>query len=393
MPYDTNQVARQIETTLAEAKARVETNAQTAVMAAELYHQACRDLEKWRRAIAEVKDRPRHRYALPELPLDGVISDHQPYPHPTRIPASGYRVVAADSSFIEPDRHRGAFCHLINVGRVMLQYGAEESACIDSIPQHCSDYLEPVEEQGSTLSAECIALEMAHLYELAAQHRPDLAIYDGTLYQTGSNLFGSPGLSKRIEPYLDDYNAKLREFHTIGVPIIGYISLGRATYVARALIAGLRSSLDIFHLSPQQRDYYAQQLAFLADTDIFEQLLAPGERSLIFQPWFSEAGDDQQDSEMYQRDRDKYFTYLMVDEVVRIEFPRWVLPQFERVHELILSQCTLGKGYPIATTLADQYAKLRNQDRATYFYLLEQMGLARSTSAKARSKQEHGGNI
>ena len=393
MPYNINKVAVQISETLEQARKQQAEREYALAMAIELYAKACARLEEWQALVEQTQDRPRRRRARPLIPADGVISDCKPYPPSESVPAGGYRVIAADSSHVDADRHRGAFCHLINIGRVMIQYGLEAAASLESEPTHCSDYLAPVDEQGDTLEAECIALEMRHLYNLADQHRPDLAIYDGTLYQTGSNLFGSEASPQRIQPYLDEYNRHLASFSELSVPVAGYVSGGRATYVVRALTDVLNSKPAMFDLSKGQAAELAQQFEHLTDVDLFSQILEPGERSLIFQPWVPMSDTDRRDSQMPVRGTENYFTYIMFDEVVRIEFPDWTLPQLGRIHELLISQCALGKGYPLAVDLAHQYAVLRNDDRESYFYLLGRYGLMRNTSAKARSKQGHGGNI
>ena len=76
--------------------------------------------------------------------------------------APNYCVTAADSSFVAPDKHRGALCHLINVGRVMVRYGDPQAAELDNVPRHYTDLLQEGEEilSGRVLEAKCALREL-----------------------------------------------------------------------------------------------------------------------------------------------------------------------------------------------------------------------------------------
>src|SRR5690348_7698539 len=126
MPYDHAAVARQIAASQGLADGLAGLRETGAEAAARLYqatpHAAWCDRvtevlhqEKTKRWIAQPIT-PLHTFAH-EAPLDET-----------------YTVVATDSSYIPPDKHRGVECYLINVGRVMLHYGAEPHAELDSVP-------------------------------------------------------------------------------------------------------------------------------------------------------------------------------------------------------------------------------------------------------------------
>ena len=90
------------------------------------------------------------------------------------------------------------------------------------------------------------------------------------------------------------------------------------------------------------------------------------------------------------------FCYLATPyEVARLEFPLWVLEAglLDRVQSIALSQCALGEGYPKVLTLAHNFAILRNEDRESYFFMLERAGLIQAPSEKARGKRATGGRI
>jgi hypothetical protein len=128
------------------------------------------------------------------------------------------------------------------------------------------------------------------------------------------------------------------------------------------------------------------------DAALFWRLLAPGERSPVFQAR-SSYGVLQQADNAWER---MGFCYLATPyEIARLEFPLWVAEgdTLDKVQRLLLRQCYLGDGYPKAITLSHQQAILRAQDRESYYFLLERAGLVQALSEKARGKRAVGGKI
>ncbi|MCH8196406.1 MAG: DNA double-strand break repair nuclease NurA [Chloroflexi bacterium] len=125
----------------------------------------------------------------------------------------------------------------------------------------------------------------------------------------------------------------------------------------------------------------------LMDRDLFERVLAPGERSEIFasqSPIVREYGP-----------HEVRFCYVNVDgEIARLEMPEWVAQDDEAVgllHALTLDQCRKGGGYPVALREAHEAAVVTGSDRRLFWGLVESslagQGLTPRLSEKARSKQ------
>src|SRR3954471_20548530 len=151
MPYDHSEVARQIAATREQALAMQTTRGDAAEDAADLYSRTTD--EEWHAVVEEV--RSKHLMAVPQTPLHELVP----------VPPAGpdYTVIATDSSFVPPDKHRGSYCYLVNVGRVMVQYGDEPEAELDSAPTHCIDPLEEGEDwmvSGRVLQAQCAFHEL-----------------------------------------------------------------------------------------------------------------------------------------------------------------------------------------------------------------------------------------
>jgi hypothetical protein len=297
-------------------------------------------------------------------------------------------VVATDSSFIAPDKHRGALCHLINVGRVMVLYGDDRAAEIDNTPSHYPEMPADEEEafSGKLLSAKCAVRELQELYEWARRYRAGVALVDGSLMQLVHIL----SKEAQVKQLMSEYLETLQAFEDIRVPVVGYISQPASGMVMRA-IRLLACEQEIPHEQRPEEPCTCRPLWSIDDSDLFRELLVDGERSPVFQAVYRDlVGPNAKIAE------DVVFAYLGTQyEVARIEFPLWVAKQglLDRTIEILLHQCRLGRGYPNALTLAHQYAVLHNADRESYYFLLERAGLMRKLTEKAQGKRAVGQSI
>lgn len=396
MPYESSDVLNQIRQDAEQARAILNQQRGALELAADLYRRASVRMGEWRKVV-ESEEQDENSYRQYANPLPSSKSLTLDYPMHQPLFAAGYRVVATDSSFIEPDKHRGAFCHLINVGRVMIKYGEEQEAVLESRPFHCPDYLQDVDSRyvgfGRALQAECTAYEMSHLLELATIYRSDIACFDGPLNQTVLLLENARSISERIKENLNKYYADLAEFRGLGIPVVGYNSRTNSVLVMRSLMKAVQAGMFGVALKGDPR---IQMFRYLDDGDLFSYTLAPGERSVVFQALQVEDRRHRNpNSGLYEYEAEIAVFYLNVGgSAERVDVPAWSLPQLDRIQELLLSQCTLGDDFPTALALADKQAVLtRGEDRETYYTLLEMEDLLRPVSYKARSKREAGRNI
>ncbi len=115
--------------------------------------------------VADLVDGLDRRYPAPPLPAD-------------------FTVLATDGSHIDVDRHRSARCYLINIGSVILHYGASPDALLGSLPSlYTSDedlVISPAGDQkgreqpveGALLGIQRTVDECRRLVELAADFPP-----------------------------------------------------------------------------------------------------------------------------------------------------------------------------------------------------------------------------
>ena len=345
--------------------------------------------------------------AAPFVLADGL---HRAFAAPPAPPE--YMALATDGSQITVDRHGPAHCFVINVGGAAIQYGREPHADLFSEPRLYSTPEEmvipdpdggvrdqPIDDVllGVTRTVmECQAL--ADRLEQSAHESPVLALLDGSLVRW--DLSGSRyGDHVRRELLQDGFLAALDRIRAVAqrrrVAFASYISSPRSTEVVNILRVAwcphegveTKGCDNICGRGGPGKRECDDVATALMDRDLFERVLAPGERSEIFasqSPIVREYGP-----------HEVRFCYVNVDgEIARLEMPEWVAQDDEAVgllHALTLDQCRKGGGYPVALREAHEAAVVTGSDRRLFWGLVESslagQGLTPRLSEKARSKQ------
>ena len=180
------------------------------------------------------------------------------------------------------------------------------------------------------------------------------------------------------------------------VAVAAYTSRPRTTEVAGALRLMLceQADADCNHLCTARHSDLTScdGAAGFDDRDLFELLLEPGRRSPLYRSSHLAArfalglATGQEWSHFY---------YLNGgSEIARVEVPDWLVEDPELLalsHVMLVKQCELGMGYPVAISEAHEQAVISGHDREEFrrltLMLLEQRGLPTPESAKATSKR------
>ncbi len=334
-------------------------------------------------------------------PVEPLNARHSLPPRP-----ESYTIIATDGSQIEPDRHRAALCYLLNVGTVLLRYGADSKAVLQSHPMlaYSDDDLYIVSGnrrflvQGHLLTVKRSIAEtdiLASTSERSIDGSPIVGLQDGTLILQTLEGFGvEDELRDKLTGQFLDRLTMLRE---LGVPLASYISRPRASDVSNALrIAACPNATA--NCGQHCREYLASDsepcawLAALPDRSVFELLpLEEGERSGLFLSSSKISLDRYGEHKVY-------FFYLNVGrEIARVELPEWVARDarlLPLVHSAIFDQCQRGDGYPRALAEAHEKAVIGGADREVFWRLVESTlvgnRLSTKTSEKERSKRIRG---
>ena len=319
-----------------------------------------------------------------------------------------------DGSHIDVDRHLPLRCHLINLGGCAITYGASYGCQLFSEPTLAVEdedlYLRsPAGARGETLISGPLlgALRtvreverLADAVENLPDDRPVLALLDGTLafwdLQRGNypRYVADVLIAERLQPAL----ARLRAASTNRRPVAvaAYTSRPRTTEVAGAarLMLCEQGDGDCNRLCTARHSDLAScdATAGFDDRELFELVLEPGHRSPLYRSSHLAArfalglATGQEWSHFY---------YLNGGaEIARVEVPDWLADDPELLalsHAMLVKQCELGLGYPVAVSEAHEQAVITGHDREEFrrltLMLLEQRGLPTPESAKATSKR------
>ena len=332
---------------------------------------------------------------------------------PPDVPAD-WTALSVDGSHIDVDRHLPLRCHLINLGGCVITYGANPACQLFSEPalavadadlylQKPDDPSNEVLIAGSLLGALRTVREVERLAD-AVENLPDdkpaLALLDGTLafwdLQRGNypRYVADVLIAERLQPAL----ARLRAASTNRRPVAvaAYTSRPRTTEVAGAarLMLCEQADADCNRLCTARHSDLTScdGAAGFDDRELFELLLEPGRRSPLYRSSHLAArfalglATGQEWSHFY---------YLNGGaEIARVEVPDWLADDPELLalsHAMLVKQCELGMGYPVAISEAHEQAVITGHDREEFrrltLMLLEQQGLPTPESAKATSKR------
>jgi hypothetical protein len=310
-----------------------------------------------------------------------------------------YTVFASDGSQIVSDRHDIALCYLLNVSRIVLNYGDNARAELSS-----SAVLSPPEEDaeaealgeltaiaGKRLGVRRQLAEFAALAAMVSAPRPAgpaLALFDGSLIlwtlETEPDGFRSEAL-EQMHQHFD-------RLEQICVPLVGYIS--------RPASRDVVNSLRVAHCPHTEANCDRQcpnrarpRPHFVApdcagtegvrDADLFAEILCEGERSAVF-------GSESNILDSYRSQHRVCFFYLHVGtEIARCEIPQWVAEDIDlmnAVQTLCVDQARKGFGYPVALAEAHEQAIVRNAEKDAFFQLLERMFVTSGQSALQTQK-------
>ncbi|MFC2014704.1 DNA double-strand break repair nuclease NurA [Chloroflexota bacterium] len=332
--------------------------------------------------------------------VDGLDSHYQALP----VPAD-FTVLATDGSHIDVDRHQSARCYLINIGSVILHYGASPDAHLDSFPSlYTADedlVIAPTGAQkgreqvieGALLGIRRSVDECRRLVDLATEIPADsinLALIDGTLILWGLEAYPDFVTEALLDKGFLESLTRLKKLNEDKkIALASFISLPRSTDVINAL------RVAVCPYDPPNCDLHCpggkrgcDNLAGVRDRELFTALLDQGERSGLFISQSSVV------DKHYAEHRVYFFYIRLEDEIARVEIPQWVAQDEDLLnltHSLVLDQCRRGQGYPVALSEAHEQAVVTMTDRENFWHLVEsslvEENMPTSTSGKNRSKK------
>ena len=332
---------------------------------------------------------------------------------PPEVPGD-WTAVSVDGSHIDVDRHLPLRCHLINLGGCAITYGRNFGCQLFSEPALAVEdddlYLRPPDgASGETLIAGPLLAALRTVREVERlavavdslpADRPVLALLDGTLafWDLQRGQYPRHVADTLIGDRLQRALARLRDASQDGRPVAvaAYTSRPRTTEAAGAVRLMLCSQGDAdcnrLCTARHSQSEICDGAAGFDDRELFELLLEPGHRSPLYRSSHLAArfalglATGQEWSHFY---------YLNGGaEIARVEVPDWLAEDPELLalgHAMLVKQCQLGLGYPVAVSEAHEQAVITGHDREEFrrltLMLLERRGLPSPESAKSFSKR------
>ena len=395
MSLDLTKVASQVGGMVARLKAGGEERQKRLNYALDVLHNRATDIDSLRRKIASSKT----TWLVADL-VDGLDRHYEAPPLPAE-----FTVIASDGSHIDVDRHRSTRCYLINTGSVVLHYGDNPSAVLDSFPcLYAGDedlFIAPAGARGREQPVEGALLgikrsveECRRLTEVAAElpsGSSALALLDGSLILWGLEAYPEFVTEALLDRGFLSYLNEMKKLNSDKrLALASYISFPRGTDVVNALRVAICPNdpldTDRHCQDCEQRD--CDKVAGVQDRELFSNLLGQGERSALFISQSSVV-------RKHYGEHWVYFFYIRVDdEIARVEIPQWVARDESRLnlaHSLVLDQCRRGQGYPVALSEAHEQAVVTMADRENFWALVEsslvEEHLPSPSSGKSRSKR------
>lgn len=275
---------------------------------------------------------------------------------------SGYTLLAADGSQINPDRHAMVEFGAINVGAIRMRPG-EGQPPQEMVRSRMMFHQDLFTSDGNPLNDDLVALkrdlaERQMLADLARNEPPPaLALTDGPL-----ELFREPRGMPEFEAELERYQQVLEELAGLQVGTAGYVDRPRGDLVVRLLELIILADTGLLNRAGEERP-----LRGVFDRSLFFSRLQPGERSAIIA---IRSGS----SKSFQGQLALHFFYLNVgreghSHLARVEIPRWVAENrrlVDLLHACLLEQARhLGtRPYPYILARAHEIAVISWDERS-----------------------------
>ena len=394
MALDLSKIIDQITGMVNSLKSRRDERLQQLCHAVDVLHSQSNNLEQLAKKIEASKT----TWLVAKL-VESIDRRYQSQPAPQE-----FTVIATDGSHIDVDRHHPTPCYLINIGSVVLHYGAHPNAILDSTPHlYATDeelmITAPGNQEGREQSIEGTLLgikrgveECRRLAEVSSElpaGSKALGLMDGSLILWSLEAYPEFVSDILLEKGFLSYLEQIRKLNKDReIPIASYISYPRSTDVVNALRVALcpRETVDSDRCS-ECRTRECDFVAGVRDRELFSELLASGERSALFI-------SPSKIQKRYGKHLVHFFYLKLDEEIARIEIPQWVAQDeklLNLVHTLVLDQSRRGQEYPVALSEAHEKAVVTGADRENFWQIVEssliEEHLPTLGSAKSRSKR------
>jgi len=313
---------------------------------------------------------PTLRCAVPvqeSLRVPEALNAHFPAP----LLNGNVTILAADGSQIAPDRHSEVNYCLINVGAIQLRLGTPDPPVTTVTSKLFYD--EALYTATGTITDATLALlrdlnERKMLADLSEGLTGlTISFTDGPMELWGAK--DGDGASE-FQKNLTAYQEVLHRLCTRGVTTAGYVDKPAANLVIRLLEVSMIPEDELAGIKQRL------PLRGVTDFELFKSLLAPGERSAVFEIQSKSAAQ-------YRDQIALHFFYLNVGReehpwLARVEVPAWVVADtqmLDNLHAALVEQCRImgSRPYPYLLHRAHEAAvvSLQEKEQVTQMIAIE----------------------
>lgn len=344
-------------------------------------------------ALAQAARKADEKFYRAARPLDEIEPLNTAVDPP--LPPPQATIIAADGSQIMPDRHAAYLYYVVNVGGIVYHHGSAAAPEVFSNPEifypKDEESIDDFPLSGGAVSIERDLAEIGALAKVTAAQRhtaarPIVSLVDQRLLYWP---IGGAGVADNAA--VTEWTGHMTAVRRAGGLLAGYIDRPGTGYVLtllRALTARADPEFDWRTLGRRSAN------GGLVDSDLFRELLRPGQRSKVF------VNVSPPNDTFVQQDpaNEVCFFYLNPgvsgDNIARVDIPRWVAEDAESVtavHALLVDQCRLMGDYPYVLARADEMAVVGRQDAGELNFMIdvimERHGVSAGITAKQGSKE------
>ena len=389
----------EFEKLTADLEQMAQTTARRAQLRQERLREARQALEQYRtnwaamqQALARADSEADPKFYRSARPLDETTPLDAAIPAPE--PPSEATVIATDGSQIMPDRHASYLYYLINIGGIIYHHGSSRQPSTFTYPDiiypQSDEEIDSFNTSQADVSIERDVKEIEGLARTTIGHRheaqPLLAILDQRLLY---RPIGSAGFA--VNTAVSEWNEHMTAMRQAGALLCGYIDRPETISVMTLLRSTTALSEQDFNWRVLGKRQATQGIT---DRQLFQQLLAPGQRSKIF-VYVSEPNNE---AAAQDPANEVCFFYLNSSlsgsQIARVDIPLWVAEDeaaVTAVHGLVVHQCRLLGDYPYVLARADEMAVVGRQDAGELNYMIdvimERHGIMADVTAKQGSKE------
>jgi NurA domain len=281
-----------------------------------------------------------------------------------------HQVIGVDGSQIYPDRHQGLACYLINIGAVILTYGAGNKAVqFHSEPQV---FVGDTDYEGIPISPDVVncrrdAYEFAAGVQLSKQCKerafqlPRLLLLDGSLIFW--HLEAKDQIFKQV--FFQQYIKELHALYEQRMLCASYVSMPKHREVSHLLrLAACNFALE--------NCTELENLEHINDAAVVRLYVKPYARTTVFKHMGSI-------KDSYPPHLQPHFFYVNTgNEIGRVEIPAWIARDaqlIDMVARILIDQCNKGNGYPVVLAEAHEQAVIKGPDRDFFYHLIAKVGI------------------